>query len=49
MQVQASSYSVLTHKSFPSLESGSATFFFCGKKWAVDRVRRYNGGKENNG
>ena len=32
MQVQASAYSVLTHKSFPSLESGSTTFFFLWKK-----------------
>lgn len=48
MHVQAPTYIVLTHKSFPSFESGSATFFFCGKKWAADLIRRYNGGMEIN-
>ena len=28
MHVQAPTYAVLTHKSFPSIESGRPTFFF---------------------
>jgi hypothetical protein len=35
MRVQAATYDVLTHKSFPSLESGNRPLsFFYGIKWA---------------
>ena len=48
MHVQGSTYHVLTHKSFPSLESGNRPLsFFCGKKWAKCSYPSYNGGKES--